>query len=325
MERIPSSPPLILPLLLPVRPLWSVMIPVYNCAEFLTETLESVLIQAMPEEEMQIEVIDDASDDADVAALVSQVGKGRINYFRQTENVGSLRNFETCINRARGRLVHILHGDDRLGEGYYEKTGGLFQNYPGAGAAFCRYNYINTSGKFLYAQPMEMAKEGILQNWFLRIAERNRIQYAAITVRREVYEEVGGFFGITYCEDWEMWVRIAKRFPIAYTPEVLAEYRKHKHSITGQKFLNGTYLKDIYSAMKLIQQHLPTNQKQRILNRSKKFYALYAMRMANDLWHQLHDKKAVTASINEALAMHKNYKMYWAMLKLYTKMFLNRQ
>ncbi|HKZ67988.1 MAG TPA: glycosyltransferase [Chitinophagaceae bacterium] len=325
MKRIPSSPPRILPISLTARPLWSVMIPVYNCAEFLTETLESVLIQALPEEKMQIEVIDDASTDADIASLVNRLGKGRIKYFRQVENVGSLRNFETCINHAHGHLVHILHGDDRVREGYYKKTGSLFENYPQAGAAFCRYSYINTSGKFLYAQPGEMNQEGILQNWFLRIAERNRIQYAAMTVRREVYEELGGFFGITYCEDWEMWVRIAKQFPVAYTPDLLADYRKHKQSITGQKFLNGTYLKDIYSAMKLIQQHLPGDQKERILKRSKKFYAFYAIRMANDLWHQTHDKKAVNASISEAFAMHKNYKMYWIMLKLYTKMFLSRK
>lgn len=325
MERIPSSPPQILPLSLTTRPLWSVMIPVYNCALFLTETLESVLTQAMPEEKMQIEVIDDASTDTDVASLVSRLGKGRIKYFRQVENVGSLRNFETCINRARGHLVHILHGDDRVREGYYEKIESSFQKHPEAGAAFCRYNYINTNGKLLYAQPGEMNQEGILQNWFLRIAERNRIQYAAITVRREVYEELGSFFGITYCEDWEMWVRIAKQFPVAYTPQLLADYRKHTQSITGQKFLNSTYLKDLYAAMKLIQRHLPPDQKQRILKRSKKFYALYAIRMANDLWHQLHDKKTVNASINEALAMHKNYKMYWGILKLYTKMFLNRQ
>jgi glycosyltransferase involved in cell wall biosynthesis len=325
MERIPSTPPRIPPLSLTKRPLWSVMIPVYNCSAFLIETLESVLIQAMSEEEMQIEVIDDASTDADVASLVSQLGKARIEYFRQTENVGSLRNFETCINRARGHLVHILHGDDRVREGYYEKIGNLFHKHPEAGAAFCRYNYINTSGKLLYTQPMEMNQDGILKNWFLRIAERNHIQYAAITVRRKVYEELGSFFGITYCEDWEMWVRMARQFPVAYTPHLLADYRKHKKSITGQKFLNGTYLKDIFSAMKLIQQHLPLNQKERILKRSKKFYALYAIRMANDLWHQTHNKEAVKASINEALAMHKNYKMYWGIIKLYTKMSLKRK
>ena len=50
----------------------------------------------------QIEVVDDASTDADVAAVVERVGKGRVKYFRQSNNVGSLLNFKTCIDRAEG-------------------------------------------------------------------------------------------------------------------------------------------------------------------------------------------------------------------------------
>jgi hypothetical protein len=46
--------------------------------------------------------------------LVKKVGKGRVSYFRQKQNVGSLRNFETCINRSRGKYIHLLHGDDEL-------------------------------------------------------------------------------------------------------------------------------------------------------------------------------------------------------------------
>jgi glycosyltransferase involved in cell wall biosynthesis len=62
---------------------------------------------------MQIEVVDDGSTDADKEALVKQTGKGRVEYYRQPENVGSLRNFETRLNRATGHYIHILHGDDK--------------------------------------------------------------------------------------------------------------------------------------------------------------------------------------------------------------------
>ena len=325
MERIPSSPPAILPVTATARPLWSVMIPVYNCIQFLAETLNSVLLQALPEGVMQIEVVDDASTDGDVAALVLELGKGRIRYFRQCENVGSLRNFQTCINRAEGRLVHLLHGDDRVHKGYYEEMGRLFRQFPEAGAAFCRFAYIDGDGKLMYLQPPEAKKNGLLDNWLLRIAERNRIQYAAITVRRDVYEKLGGFYGVTYCEDWEMWVRIAKDFPVAYTPHLLADYRKHRQSITGQKFLTGSYLKDIACAMNEIQQYLPEKTKKRVLKRSKHFYALYATRVINDLWHTTHDRLAAKSSLETVVAMHSSLQVYWAVLKLYTKMLVNRR
>lgn len=108
MERIPESPPVIRPVEgNGSRPLWSVMIPVYNCSPYLPQTLKSILLQDPGPEQMQIEVVDDCSTDADVAQLVMQIGKGRIDYFCQPVNVGSLRNFETCLNRSRGKYIHL--------------------------------------------------------------------------------------------------------------------------------------------------------------------------------------------------------------------------
>src|SRR3712207_9440459 len=73
------------------RPLWSVMIPTFNCAGFLAETLSSVLLQDLGPELMQIEVIDDCSDD-DPGAVVAQLGQGRVGFFRQAERVGHIEN-----------------------------------------------------------------------------------------------------------------------------------------------------------------------------------------------------------------------------------------
>src|SRR5215204_402078 len=95
-----------------LRPLWSVMIPSYNCARSLPETLESVLLQDPGPRAMQIEVVDDCSTEGDPEALVMELGRGRVSYFRQPENIGHSRNFNTCLQRSRGHLVHLLHGDD---------------------------------------------------------------------------------------------------------------------------------------------------------------------------------------------------------------------
>src|SRR5260370_41738394 len=99
-ERIPRQPPLIKPVPEHIkRPRWSVMIPAYNCSEYLRGNIQSVLQQDPGPEIMQIEVVDDASTDADVESLVRDIGQGRVGYYRQPENVGSLRNFETSLNR----------------------------------------------------------------------------------------------------------------------------------------------------------------------------------------------------------------------------------
>ncbi|MGE5520338.1 MAG: glycosyltransferase family 2 protein [Candidatus Dadabacteria bacterium] len=322
LDRVPSSPPLIRPVTDGHRPIWSVMIPVYNSIPYLQETLNAVLQQALPENEMQITVVDDGSNDGDVKGLVQTLGKGRIEYISNPGNLGSVRTFERCINAARGEWVHLLHADDLVEDGYYSAIRDLFRQWPEAGAAFCRFKYINEERNTLYVQPGEAAQAGILDNWLYKISVRNRIQFAAITVKRVVYEQLGSFYGLTYGEDWEMWVRIAAHYPVAYTPEVLAEYRKHEESITGKKFFTGDFLDDLLQAMKMIQHHLPEKMRPAVMSESKKFYSMYGMRTAQQLWQSTHDKKSAKNVAIKSLKMHQSFPGWWEALKLFTKFIL---
>jgi glycosyltransferase involved in cell wall biosynthesis len=323
-SRIPDLPPIVPPLdKTAQRPQWSVMIPVYNCSAYLPDALRSVLCQAPGESEMQIEVIDDGSTDADVAALVLEIGKGRVGYFRQSENVGSLRNFQTCLERSRGHLIHILHGDDVVRRGYYEKTTRLFDTFSSIGAAFCRYAYIDEHGRFLYHHEEELDRDGILPRWLSRLCERQRIQYVAITVKREVYENVGGFYGVEYGEDWEMWARIAARYPMAYTPEVLAEYRKHYSSISGKSFLTGKNMDSLRWVMQRIQPYLAQGERAAIADASRKFYAHYALRVANTLWTKFKHRRGALAQALAAWKMSRDAGLLYKILKLYTRITLN--
>lgn len=322
--RIPDSPPVLTPVCEDVqRPLWSVMIPVYNCSDYLVETMKCVLIQDPGPGDMQIEVIDDGSTDADVAALVKETGKGRISYFRQEENVGSLRNFQTCLERSRGHLIHILHGDDLVRKGFYSGMQNLFKNHPPLGAGFCRYAYINEQGKLLFNQDAEMDHDGILDNWLERLCERQRIQYVSMVVRREVYEKLGGFYGVEYGEDWEMWVRIAAQYAVGYTPEIMAEYRKHYSSISGKSFLTGKNMKSLETVMDRIQYYLPAPNRVSVMNSSRKFYAHYALRVANALWKNFKNKRGASAQALAAWNMSKDAGLLYKIIKLYTRITLN--
>lgn len=324
--RIPATPPHI-DLVTPneYRPKWSVMIPVYNCSEFLIETINSVLVQGIPEIEMQIEVVDDASTDTDVEALVYSLGKGRVKYYRQNENVGSLWNFQTCLNRAKGRLVHLLHGDDRVKLGYYDELNELFIRYPQIGAAFCGFEFIDEMGNKLSEDEKQRQNAGVLENWLERLAERNCIQYPAITVRREVYEDLGTFYGSTGGEDWEMWLRIACKYDFGYTPKVLAEYRQHNSSITANKFVTGETLKDIKRVILIAQTYLPEEKKATVMQRSKRYYAWYGLHIAFTLWKETRQWKDVHRQIKQSLLLYKNdISMYPIIFKLYLKMFAGR-
>lgn len=319
--RIPDSPPVIKPLPAGThRPQWSVMIPVYNCAPFLPILLESVLMQAFPEDEMQIEVIDDCSTDGDIKKIVEDIGKGRVGYYRQPQNVGSLRNFETCLNRSRGHLIHLLHGDDRLLPGFYTEMTATFAKFPQIGSAFCAHHHIDSVGNVRYQVDDKDTGPYILQNWLEILAERQRPQYVAMVVKRSVYEHLGAFYGVVYGEDWEMWARVAKYYKVAYNPKVLAQYRQHEESISGSSYETGKNIKDIAWVIERINSYLPDDKKKRLKNIARRNYAYYAFNRKYYLWQKNHNNQPGLKYFSTILKMHSDPRLLAKMAKFKIQM-----
>jgi glycosyltransferase involved in cell wall biosynthesis len=307
------------------QPVWSVMIPTYNCADYLREALQSVLAQDLGEDLMQIEVIDDHSTKDDPEAVVQEVGKGRVKFFRQHQNVGHTRNFETCLQRSTGQIIHQLHGDDRVLPGFYERIGNLLNTYPEAGAAFCCYAYINEKGIQDSIATPERKTAGILDNWLQTIGGCQRIQTPSIVVRRGVYERLGGFDRrLSWTEDWEMWVRIAALYPVAYEPTVLAEYRRHQSSNTGQYIRSGENMRDIRRAIEIINQYMPADYKTKQLSKAFENYSSLGLITAYDLFHRFKDKQGAENQLREAILMNKSPYFILRCLKLYLTLLLRK-
>lgn len=286
IDRIPQSPPAVSPLKGGEdRPLWSVMIPVYNCGNYLPQALRSILMQDPGPGLMHIEVVDDCSTDIEVEDLVRSIGRGRIRYYRQPENVGSLRNFETCLNRSRGQWVHLLHGDDYLEPGFYEEIAELFVAYPEAGAAFTGYYQIDADGELLYPNPTLSEKAGYVENWMGIVGQSQPIQPPAIVVKRAVYEQLGSFYGMKYGEDWEMWVRISAKYPVVHSPRRLADYRVHTTGISGRGFQSGENIGEICKAIDIVQKHLPPGERRQMKKLARKNFSMYFARTADMVYH----------------------------------------
>ncbi|MES2999084.1 MAG: glycosyltransferase [Pseudomonadota bacterium] len=299
------------------------MIPVFNAGQYLEQALVSVIQQAPGPEVMEIVVVDDASNDIDVEGLVRRVGGDRVAYFRQPANVGSLWNFHTCLTRARGLYVHLLHADDRVLPGYYAAMEMQLMKHPEAAACFSRYRYVNGEGELMSVAQPEASSEGILLDWLERIATSNTVQYSAITVRREIYERLGGFFGVTYGEDWEMWVRIASKYPIAYVPEPLAEYRIHEESISGAKLQSAQNVKDLAWVMRTIQHYLPQALRKRVWKASTAFCSRAALRHANSFWRRDGNKQAARRQLFQAFLIHFDREICREAFRLYRDMMFN--
>lgn len=322
-DRIPSIPPTITPIREEEsRPLWSVMIPTYNCEKYLKQTLESVLAQDPGMQYMQIEVVDDASTEEGIEQLVAAIGKGRIGFYRQPSNRGSLRNFETCINRARGKWIHILHGDDFVAKGFYKEIETLFNRFPEAGAAYTGFSQVDAKGNFLYPHDPVLSEPGIIPDWLSIIAKGQKIQPPAIVVKRSVYEHLGSFFAVHYGEDWEMWVRIAAHYPVAHSPEKLAYYRVHPTNISSRYFLSGQNIRDITTVINIIQHYLPLPDRKKLTAASRRNWSHYFARSTDITYGLLRSPYQALIQSKAAFHLHKNTLTLYYLLKTQVKVLM---
>ena len=257
------------------------MIPPYNRTTYLERTLTSVLSQDPGPEEMQIEVVDDASTLDDPKPLVRRVAGGRVSFVRQPRHIGAFANFNSCIERSLGKWVHILHTDDFVLPGFYERLQASLESLDDVGAAFCRYTLVDEHEHRLWDSEPERPSSGTLAGFLEKIALSNRICCPAIVVRRSVYEKLGGFrLHLPYTADWEMWIRIAAHYPIWYEPATLAAWRIHSESATAALVRSVETIADERRVIEISRSWLPPNRAETISRKARELASLRALEAA---------------------------------------------
>src|SRR4051794_14895402 len=299
------------------RPYWSVMIPTYNPrTEYLEETLKSVLQQDLGPDQMQIEVIDDCSKDDTASEVTRRVGAGRVTFHREPENRGLANAWNRCIERARGEWVHLLHQDDIVLPGFYDRLRKGAEESR-AGAIFCRHAVVNATGHWLVMSELHRESPGLLDDWHAKITVQCVIQCAAIAVRRSVYEQLGGFLPhLHYVADWEMWQRIASQFPVWFEPSILAGYRLHPHSATSRLRLDAADTREVRHMIALTATYHTPARGRVLARKARLWWAEAAVFHARELlvkigfapaWHQ----------IVEALRLSHNRRVIWKILSFF--------
>lgn len=266
------------------RPFWSVMITVYNRSKYIERALRSVLEQAPPEEEMQIDVIHDRIEGLvqdEIETIVRTVGRDRVCLYTPSERVGHPRIFDLCIQRARGHWVHILHDDDWVKSGFYDALRAGIKAEPDIGAAFSRHIHFDGAGRQRLVSRVERETPGLITDWLERIAVRCRLQFSSVIVRREVYEILGGFGEqANSAFDWDMWKRIAVHYPVWFEPRILACSAKDGNAETDRLKKSGTQIIDSLRSIEFSHSYLPDDIADQLTAKAKIQNACYALELA---------------------------------------------
>lgn len=266
------------------RPFWSVMLTVYRRTQYLEQALRSVLAQSPGPEEMQIEVVSDGPNDpaqSEIEAMVQSIGGGRASFYRHPIRAGHPEIFNACLRRACGLWIHLLHDDDWIAPAFYRDLSQGILQAPDIGAAFCRHTIVDEEGQTIRLSPLERETPGKIDGWMDRIACECRLQTPSIVVRRQAYEQLGG-----YCPqamsafDWEMWQRVAVHYPVWYEPKPLAFFRKSCGSESARVIASGHQIADTRAVIEVARTYLPTAVADKISRRAGENYALWALELA---------------------------------------------
>lgn len=217
------------------NPLVSVILPVYNGAEYVGTAIESALTQTYRNLEMI--VVDDGSSDQTLAVLKRYAAKDpRIHVLTQ-ENSGVARARNRGLAIAKGDLIAPLDADDLWApEKISRQVRQLHCSGEQTGLVYSWWVWIDTVGRILDRSPSWTISGDVFEKLLLINFTGN----ASVPLfRRHCIEEAGGYnedlaaSNAGGCEDWELVLRVAERYDVAVVEEVLMGYRRRPGSMSS--------------------------------------------------------------------------------------------
>lgn len=206
----------------PEKPLVSVVTPCFNSIDYIEFCIQSVMDQDYPNVEHIIQ--DGASTDGTVDILARYTEY--VDWVSEPDK-GQSDGLNRALQRSRGDILVVLNADDEFLPHAVSWAVKHLARYPDAAVVYGDYFVIGPDGQIIKKgygpHPYDYHK--------LVCVELVPPAQAAF-IRRSYFEEVGFFADVTRstCPDYEMWVRIGRKYPMVYEPGFVTRYRWHPGS-----------------------------------------------------------------------------------------------
>lgn len=255
----------------------------YNASKYLNEAIQSILSQTFKDWELII--INDGSTDntEDIVKKYINNGVKDIKYdYQKHSGLASARN--KAIKLSQGEWIAILDQDDIWYPDKLEKQLHSISKYPKAQLHFSNSEWFYDNGTIL-RRTIEDKKftDGLIQDAFYRLLlEDCFIDTETVLIKKKILIDCGGFEEkYHYIADYDMFLKIANKYPICYQDEILARWRLHPAQIT-QRLKDLRYMEYIDLFENILKKHLlPQDIKNGVENviTSNAFkYSLFQMR-----------------------------------------------
>jgi len=211
----------------------SAIIPTYNSAKYIKEAVDSALSQTY--KDIEITVVDDGSTDNTKNVLKKYIDNREIKYIYQ-ENNGPASARNNGIRNSSGEFIAFLDADDTWKRGKLEKQMKLFDN-KNVALVYSDMEFFGEKIKFKCYS--EMFKRGMKRGRaYLDLILENFISTSTVVVRKDIFNNMGYFcedVSLFSVEDYDMWLRIIKKYNVDFIDEPLVKYRIHNNQISRSR------------------------------------------------------------------------------------------
>jgi glycosyltransferase involved in cell wall biosynthesis len=203
----------------------SIVITTYNHARFLNEAIASAEWQSVPATE--IIVVDDGSKDDPAAVVARHPGVRLVRQAKQ--GLAAARN--TGLRRSSSRYIAFLDADDRLLPQMLESNLRQFKACPDHAFVYGAHLLIDEAGALISKVPLRPPGKDSYKSF---LAGNLVGMHGTVLYLRDLVEAEGGFDPtLPAAEDYDLLLRLARRYPVVATDEPLAEYRRHDDNMSS--------------------------------------------------------------------------------------------
>lgn len=211
----------------------SIILPTYNREKEIDRAIRSILQQTY--DKYEVIIVDDGSTDR-TEEVVKQIADDRLRYIRLEHNHGAAYARNAGIRASKYNYIAFLDSDDEWHPAKLElQIHQLGKAAKEVGLVYCRMSGKPENEERFYMPPYECLKESLEGDMFCFLLWRNIIGAPAMLVRRECLESVGFFKESLPClEDYELVLRIAEKWKIAFVDDVLVEIHRTPNSLSSR-------------------------------------------------------------------------------------------
>ena len=207
----------------------SVILPTFNRADFIANSVKSLISQTY--KNLEIIIVDDGSTD-DTENIIKNFKDERIKYIKLNENHGANYARNTGLKIAQGQFITFVDSDDEFKDVKIEEELKILSQNESTGLIYSWfYRCHNEDVKEEYKLSLEPKFGG---NIFNELLYKNVIGNPSPLIRKECFDKVGKFDeNMQSCQDWEMWIRISKDYNIEYLDKPLMKTTIHVSQISS--------------------------------------------------------------------------------------------